>query len=347
MNIPYRTRLKLQRSGTVALFVLMVLLLVWFCWILWLERYVIYTREGAVIDFTTSSQSLHGVEAKPQKNSTGISIYYNEGEYAISTSTDLEQLNGYYVTISDMVDDFEAVKAQLTALPTGTSIMIDVKNKYGTFYYPSEVSYAQSEAVNVDKLADMVAELKMRGMYMIARVPAFCDYLFGLNNTTSGLPIGSGKYRGALWMDSSGYYWLKPSDAGTLNYLTAVILELKALGFDEVVLSEFWMPSSTDYAYNGDPVGDVVSAATSLVNSLSTDFFTVSFLVNDSKFALPEGRCRMYLENITPSNVSLTAAQAIISEADIRLVFLADTNDTRYDAYGALRPLSASDVLNQ
>ena len=227
MNIPYRTRLKLQRAGTVALFVLMVLLLVWFCWILWLERYVIYTREGAVIDFSVSSQSLSGVEANPQKNSTGISIYYNEGEYAISTSTDLEQLNGYYVTISDLVEDFEAVKTQLTSLPTGTSIMMEVKNKYGTFYYPSEVSYAQSEAVNVDKLAELVEELKMRGMYMIARIPAFCDYLYGVNNTTSGLPIGSGKYRGALWMDPGGYYWLKPTDAGTLNYLTAVILELK------------------------------------------------------------------------------------------------------------------------
>ena len=344
MNIPYRTRLKLQRSGTVALFILMVLALVWFCWILWLERYVIYTRDGATIDFSSSSENLSGIVATPQQSSTNISIYYNEGEYAISTSTDLEQINGYYVTISEMVEDFEAVKATLTGLPTGTPIMLEVKNKYGTFYYPSEVSYAQSEAVDVNKVAELVEELKMRGMYVIARIPAFCDYLYGVNNTTSGLPIGSGKYAGALWMDPNGYYWLKPTDAGTLNYLTTLILELKTLGFDEVVLGEFWMPSSTDYAYNGDPIGDVVSAASSLVNSLSSDYFTVSFMVTDSTFALPEGRCRMYLENITPSNVSLTAAQATISEADIRLVFLADTNDTRYDAYGVLRPLESTEV---
>lgn len=343
MNIPYRTRLKLQRSGTAALFVLMVLLLVWFCWILWLERYVIYTRDGATIDFSLSSQKLSGVVATPQKSSTDIGIYYNEGEYAISTSTDLEQINGYYVTVSDLVNDFAAVKEQLTALPTGTPIMLEVKNKYGTFYYPSEVSYAQSEAVDVSKVAELVEELKMRGMYMIARLPAFCDYLYGVNNTTSGLPLATGRFQGALWMDPSGYYWLKPTDAGTLNYLTTLILELKTLGFDEVVLSEFWMPASNDYAYNGDPIGDVVSAASSLMTSLSTDYFTVSFMVSDSTFALPEGRSRMYLENVTPSNVSLSAAQATISEADIRLVFLADTNDTRYDAYGVLRPLESPD----
>ncbi len=347
MNIPYRTRLKLQRTGTVVLFVLMVLILVWFCWVLWLERYVIYTRDGATIDFTTSGQELSGIVATPQKNSTNISIYYNEGEYAISTSTDLEQINGYYVTIADLVADFEAVKAKLTTLPSGTPVMLEMKNKYGTFYYPSGCSYAQSEAVDVNKVADLVEELQMRGLYLIARVPAFCDYLFGLNNTTSGLPIGSGKYRGSLWMDSSGYYWLKPIDAGTQNYLTTIALELKDLGFDEVVFGEFWMPTSSEYSYNGDPTADLVSAAEKLVSSLSSDYFTVSFLVSDSGFALPEGRCRMYLENITPSSVTMTAAQTTISEADIRLVFLADTNDTRYDAYGVLRPLGASEVLSE
>ena len=347
MNIPYRTRLKMQRTGTMVLFVLTLLILVWFCWVIWLERYVIYSREGATIDFSISGDQLSGIPATSKQESNHIDIYYNEGEFAISTSTDLTQLNGYYVTISDLIDDFDGIKAQLTALPAGSAVMLEVKNKYGTFYYPSEVSYGQSEAVNVDALAEMVAELRMRGIYLIARVPAFCDYLYGNNNMTSGLPIGSGSHRGSLWMDPNGYFWLKPTDAGTLNYLTTVILELKALGFDEVVLGEFWMPNSTDYAYSGDKEGDVVSAAQTLVKSLSSDYFTVSFIVSNSTFALPEGRCRMYLKGISPSSVGLTAAQATISEADIRLVFIADTNDTRYEQYGVLRPLEAADVLEE
>lgn len=346
MNIPYRTRLKLQRTGTVVLFVLTVLILVWFCWIVWLERYVVYTREGATIDFTLSSQQLTGIEAKPQKSSTNISIYYNEGEYAISTSTDLTQLNGYYVTISDLVDNFEDVRAKLNALPSGSPVMIEVKNQYGTFYYPSEVSYAASEAVDLNAMAEMVDELQKRGLYLIAKIPAYCDYLFGLNNTTSGLPLASGKYAGSLWM-SNGYYWLKPNDAGTLNYLTSIILELKNLGFDEVVLSDFDIPVSSEYSYSGDIKADALTAANTLVSSLASDYFAVSFVVSDSSFALPDGRTRMYLQNISPSNVGLSAAQATISDADIRLVFIADTNDTRYDAYGVLRPLEASDVLEQ
>ena len=345
MNIPYRTRLKIQRTGTVALFVLTVLVLVWFCWVVWLERYVIYTREGATIDFTISGEQLSGIPATSKQDTTHIDIYYNEGEFAISTSTDMTQLNGYYVTVSDLIADFPGVKQKLASLAPGSAVMLEVKNKYGTFYYPSEVSYGQSEAVDVQALADMVSELRMRGLYLIARVPAFCDYLYGNNNMTSGLPIGSGSHRGSLWMDSNGYFWLKPTDAGTLNYLTTIILELKAIGFDEVVLGEFWMPNSTDYSYSGDKEADVVTAAETLVKNLSSDYFTVSFIVSNSTFALPEGRCRMYLESVSPSSVGLTAAQATVSDADIRLVFIADTNDTRYDQYGVMRPLDASDVL--
>lgn len=347
MNIPYRTRLKLQRSGTVALFIVMVLSLIWFCWVVWLERYVVYSREGATIDFTISSQQLRGTVAVPEAARTDISIYYNEGEDAINTSTELTQLNGYYVTVQDMVNDFEGVKARLSALPANTPVMIEVKNPYGTFYYPSETGYSRSEAVDVNAVAQMVDELRVRGLYVIAKVPALRDYLFGLNNITCGLPIGSGRHKGALWMDSDGYYWLKPTNAGTLNYLTTIVLELKGLGFDEVLLSDFRLPDSTAYAYVGDKDADLAAAAETLAKSLSTDYFTVSFGVAKSTFPLPEGRCRMYLENVAPSNVGMTAAQATISDADIRLVFVADTNDTRYDQYGVLRPLEASDVLEE
>lgn len=342
MNIPYRTRLKMQRTGTVVLFLLTVLVLVWFCWVIWLERYVVYSREGATIDFSLSSQYLSGTVAQPQENDTNIGIYYNEGEYAISTSTDLEQLNGYYVTISDLVNDYNGVKEKLTALSTGSSVMIEVKNQYGTFYYPSESSYGQSEAVDVNAFAELIEELQMRGLYLIARVPAFSDYLFGLNNITSGLPTSEGY----LWMDD-GYYWLKPTDAGTLNYLTTVAQELKDLGFNEVVFSHFEIPASSEYAYSGDIAADTVTAANTLVKNLSSDYFTVSFIVSNSAFALPEGRCRMYLENVSPSNVTLTAAQTTMTDADIRLVFIATVNDTRYDQYGVLRPLEVSEVLEQ
>ena len=127
MTIPYRTRLRLQKMGTVALLVLMILILAWFCWVLWLERYVIYTDDGAVIDFTLSSEKLSGVEAKPPKSDYQVSIYYNEGENAIETQAELSQMAGYYVTVDDLLADLNAVREQLIALPNGTPVMLEVQ----------------------------------------------------------------------------------------------------------------------------------------------------------------------------------------------------------------------------
>lgn len=345
MNIPYRTRLRLQRMGTVALLILMIAILAWFCWVLWLERYVIYTDDGAVINFELSSEKLSGVEAKPPVADSQVSIYFNEGENAIETQAEMTQMAGYYVTVDDMLSDLSAVREQLIALPTGTPVMIEVKSRYGYFYYPSAIDGVQfSSSVNVEDVGLLIDELRMRGLYLIAKVPAFRDYLYGLNNTNSGLPVKGGY----LWMDDEGYYWLKPKDAGTMGFLTSIILELKDLGFNEVVLGDFKFPSSERIVYNGNKEADIISAAETLVSSCSSTYFAVSFIVESPTFALPEGRCRMYLENISAQNVGYTANQVTLTDPQVRLVFIASTNDTRYNEYSVLRPLaSAQELENQ
>ena len=55
MNIPYRTRRVIDRIGYISLAVLMVLAVVWFCWVIFVERYVVYTRDGAVLDIFIKS----------------------------------------------------------------------------------------------------------------------------------------------------------------------------------------------------------------------------------------------------------------------------------------------------
>ena len=66
MNITYRTRRRLQTIGTIALFVVMLIVIGWFCWVVWLERYIVYTRDGATIDFTVSQDILSGEVAVPR-----------------------------------------------------------------------------------------------------------------------------------------------------------------------------------------------------------------------------------------------------------------------------------------
>jgi hypothetical protein len=341
MAIPYRTRRRLQRLGTLALALLVLFLFSWLCWVIWVERYIIYTEDGATIDFNLNPQIPMGEVALRPVPGEGPEIHYNEGENAVNTSTDLLQMNGYYITYDLLKDDFDNVKAKVLALPTNTPVMIDVKGGHG-FYYSTELAETVvNTTVNATAIDELIQAMRQKNLYLIARFPAFQDYHYGLNHVSSGIPFTGGG--GALWMDDDRCYWLKPRDSSTMGYLTSIILELRGLGFNEVVLDKFWVPTGTKVNYTGDPIEDLTECATRLLSNVTTNSFTLSFNVSSSAFVLPEGRCRMYLSNIPARDVEVTAAQATISEPEIRMVFVADSNDTRYDTYSVLRTIDLLD----
>ena len=161
MSIPYRTRQRLQRLGTLALALLVLFLFSWLCWVIWVERYIIYTEDGAVINFELPAQLPEGEIALPPVAGEGPEIHYNEGENAVNTSTDLRQLVGYYITYDLLKNDFENVKAKVLSLPTNTPVMIDVKGGNGTFYYSSELSADTNIATDLGADSLDVVEILM------------------------------------------------------------------------------------------------------------------------------------------------------------------------------------------
>ena len=346
MAIPYRTRRRLKRLGSLLLSLLILAACAWLCWVIWVERYIIYTEDGAVIDFDLNPVIPMGEVAQPPVAGEGPEIHYNEGENAVNTSTDLLQMSGYYITYDLLKNDFDNVKAKVADLPTNTPVMIDVKGGYGSFYYSSDLENAViSQSLNVAQVDELIQLMHQKNLYMIARVPAFQDYTFALNNVSSGIPfIGGG---GALWMDDDGCYWLKPKDSATIGYLASIILELKNLGFDEVVLDKFWVPDGTTVQYTGDALADLAECANRLVSTTATNAFTVSFTVSDATFPLPEGRCRMYLSGVPARDVEITGAKATFTDPQIRLVFIADSMDTRFDIYSVLRTIDLLDSEDQ
>ena len=341
MAIPYRTRQRLQRLGTLGLALIVLFLFFWLCWVIWVERYIIYTEDGAVIDFDLNPQLPMGEVAMRPVPGEGPEIHYNEGENAVNTSTDLLQMSGYYITYDLLKTDFENVKAKVLSLPTNTPVMIDVKGGHG-FYYSSELSDAVINT-SVDNAAvdELIKAMRQKNLYLIARFPAFQDYHYGLNHVSSGIPFTGG--RGALWMDDDRCYWLKPKDSATMGYITSIILELRGLGFNEVVLDKFWVPTGTKVEYSGDPTADIADTATKLLSNVTTNSFTLSFCVSSPEFALPEGRCRMYLSGIPARDVELTLSKVTISQPEIRMVFIADSNDTRFDTCSVLRTIDLLD----
>ena len=124
-----------------------------------------------------------------------------------------------------------------------------------------------------------------------------------------------------------------------------MVLELRDMGFNEVLLADFRFPKSDKYIFTGDKVAALQSAAATLVSSCAADTFTLSFGVDDPTFALPQGRTRMYLSGVTANGIGQTVAQVTVEDPSVQLAFIAETGDTRYNDYSVLRSLYISDVV--
>ena len=345
MRIPYRTQRILKRTGMIFLILLMLFIIAWFCSVVFLERHVVYTREGAMLDLSVSANDLIGEVAKPPVGSTDITIFYNEGDDAINMSDDLQQLDGYFIDIETLKTDIAGVWDLLEPLSANTPIMIDLKGGYGSAYYSSTLpGIITSSEVSVASVDELIGYMSEKNFYKIARISALRDYNYGLNHVSSGLMHVNGK---GLWPDEGHCYWLDPTNENTINWIVSIIKEIKNMGFDEVVLTDFRFPNTDLIRFNGDKDAALVDAATKLIAECSDKDFAVSFQVPNYEFALPEGRSRMYLEKVSATNVGMAASKTTenIPDPQLRLVFIAETNDTRFNAYGCLRPISTSTAM--
>ena len=342
MKIPYRTRVLLKRLGITTLVVLLVAALVLFFWFVWLQRFVVYTRDqGAVLDMTASQEWGSGQLAVPPEQGETVPIYYNEGENALHVSRELSQLVGYYADQEALEKDIDAVFEQVKALPRGTPVMLDIKNPKGAIFYSSTVTEQRSSKIDPVIMDELIETLDKSGCYLIARLPALRDYHYGREHTRDGLPTE----KGYLWVDRTDggyYYWLNPGKQGTQAYLIQIITELKGLGFDEVVFDDFRIPESKEIVFSGNRAETLAQAAQTLVTVGSTESFTVSFVGKPGSFPLPEGRCRLYADGVSAADAQSVAENSGITDPALRLVFLTEVHDTRFNEFSVLRPLEAA-----
>ena len=344
MTIPYRIRRALQRAA-VTLGVLAILSAVAMAaWMLWLNRYVIYTDEGAKLDFNLPFIQDEGIIASPPEAGPDVNISYGDTDELLGMPTGgLQQMEGWVVT-ADMLtgDNFAATQAALETLPVGSTVLIDVRNVRGEFFYLSSLG-RNADKIDAGAVSVLINDLHKKGCYTIARFPAFRDRWYFLADQTTRVPYGLPKSggNGSLWEDVSiknmSHYWFNPASTGTLNFLVQIVTELRNLGFDEVVFSDFRFPNTEKIKFSGDKTEALNEAAQTLVRSCATDSFAVSFI--GTHFTLPEGRCRIYLENVPAADIPTVTASLTLENPAAQLVFLTDTQDTRYTAYSVLRPL--------
>ena len=341
LNLTYETRRKLLKAGKIALVAALILTVVWACWLVWLDRHVFYTRDGAVVDFDLTEDSYgQGTLALPPEEQVNASIYYDVGVTSEELANMLTRMDGYYIDAEMLVNDIDTVRAAVSVLPVGSAVMVELKNIKGNFYYSTTLEGAKTvKDVDIEAIDRLLADMNQRNLYTIATVPAFRDRAYGLSHTNNGLPfVGGG---GALWLDEQNCYWLNPGKSGTLGYLQNIAAELRELGFDEVMFTDFRFPDTNQLDYSGNKSEAIQKAANTLVEKCSTDTFAVSFMATGSTVKAVDGRSRLYLQNVDAASAAAAAAKQEAEDPSVNVVFLTDSFDTRYEEFGVLRPITS------
>jgi hypothetical protein len=317
--------------------ILCVTLIAFIGWVIWVDRYIVYTRDGAQLDFELSQNFPEGTPAEPPAPSEPIKIIVQDISNENQQVMDQVSISGYYISSSDLKENIPGVIDQLKDLPAGTAVMMDMKTVKGSFYYSTTVGSTVYKDIDQEQMYKLLEYLSTHDLYAIARVPAFRDWEYGLNNVPLGLPRKGGN--GSLWMDDRNCYWLDPTKDEVLSYLIAIATELKGLGFDEVVFTDFRFPDTDKIIFTSDKAEAISKAAVTLAEACATDNFFVSFQNNDYAFPLPAGNTRLYLEDVAAGDIPLVRQEAVTTNPAVQLLFITEANDTRYNDYCVLRPL--------
>lgn len=335
-HLTWQTRKRLKAAGLVLGILAAAAGLVWLCWVLWLGRFVVYSRSEVRLDFDWQTPGEFVAAVPPEE--LPVSILYDDGyEEVVERSPELARLNGFFVSAEMLTGDLEEVDRIIREQPKGSAIMLELKSGSGTFYYETTLPGATvSSKVDTEAVRALIRYLAKADYYLIASVPAFKDRDYGLENTSLGILHSSGGY---LWAGSDRCYWLDPAKNGTRSRLVSIAAELRDLGFDEVLFTEFCFPPTDAILYEGDKLAALNEAAQHLVYNLAAEDFCISFLSSEEGFVLPAGRTRLYLEGVDASLLQSVVSTVSVPSTEINLVFLTDTMDTRFDAYSVLRPL--------
>lgn len=124
------------------------------------------------------------------------------------------------------------------------ALVIDVKGDRGLIPYPTTVQEAwRVGARKVTTVRDpraLIADLKAKGIYLIARVVVFKDELMATAHPDWVVKRASGE----AYVDREGFRWLDATRRETWAYPIAVAKEAAQLGFDEVQFDYVRLPDA-------------------------------------------------------------------------------------------------------
>lgn len=126
------------------------------------------------------------------------------------------------------------------------ALVIDIKGDRGWIPYPSKVSMADTigarRTTTVRDMPAMVAQLKERGIYLIARIVVFKDDPLATAHPEWAVKTA----RGDIFHDREGLAWIDASHTMAWTYSLDIAAEAAELGFDEIQFDYIRFPDSSE-----------------------------------------------------------------------------------------------------
>lgn len=114
------------------------------------------------------------------------------------------------------------------------ALVVDVKGDRGMIPYTSSVPMATevgAQAIRtVTDIKDLLASLKKKGIYTIARITVFKDNPLALSRPELAVKTTTGD----IWRDRENLAWVDPFRKEVWDYNIAIAIEAAQIGFDEI-----------------------------------------------------------------------------------------------------------------
>ena len=335
----YRNKRLLKRTLKIALAVILGIAALIICRFIYLGRFVTYDDAGAHLDYEQHLSANRTPAIEQPEEDFSFDTVLDDTSKEDGTQGQLEKLTGYYITTTMLTAGVDQVREALSQVDDYNAILLDVKSIFGSFYYSTSITgAAKATVLDVKQVDALIQELsQMKGVTLIARVPAFSDPEYALKHQSQALPL----YSGALWTDEHDCYWLNPYSNDVQGYLTSIALELSDLGFDEVLFDNFYFPDSDRISWTGSVTKQeaILDAADNLSANLLNQSIRLCLGTSDPEVAAYGSRAFLTTNNASQIDSDISALSEALPDSASQIAYITDSRDTRFDACSAFRPL--------
>lgn len=313
----YRERSSLALFFKIFGIVIAALIVLFIVIFFWFQRYIVYTGEGLELKIPFLNFLYEGEESNPTPS---VSLVIDESETVsddVQTSPeDIPPENNKLVGIEVESLDGAEIEELLLELDgaEADAVYVNMKSISGELMYLSRSETVVDFDITVGPdISATLAQLKERGVYLVAYISCFADDIFATRCTSASLLDENGE----VYTDERNIRWLDPRSEKTMSYFTDICRELSELGFDEVVLTDFSVPTVNSGAEEADILIDFATGLKSVMDETELSVFCTSEVLDVSDEAVITEYTNMFYRIYADSenqDEALSAAESLFGE---------------------------------